>query len=162
MPNSVFIRPIDAFALAHEMDPFMTVEQIRAHADDGGLLLPHGCKLTRRQQGAVRRFVVSGYAHDGSDLRAAIRHLSFNCDKCEPMCRACGSTRHPTWEHKFSAPCSACGQKFDTDCPCGANARPVPCVRCGHEHATREHAKTNGTDYFCTWCGDRAPALRFD
>lgn len=128
MSHSSFIKPADAYALAREMEPHLTEDQIRAHADDGGLLIVHGCKLKRRQQGAVRRFLVSGYEMDGSDTRAALEHLTDKCSRC-------------------------CGPED--------NSMTGVCLRCVTKHPTKAHAKSNGRDYFCTWCGDLAPALHF-
>lgn len=128
MSHSSFIATAAAYTLARETEPHLTDDQIRAHADDGGLLIVHGCKLTRRQRGAVRWFVVSGYAMDGSDTRAALEHLTDKCSRC-------------------------CGPED--------NSMTGVCLRCGTKHPTKAHAKTNGRDYFCTWCGDLAPTLHF-
>ena len=38
-------------------------------------------------------------------------------------------------------------------------AWPRRCSKCGHSHAKAENAKHSAAGFFCTWCGDNAPAL---
>ena len=37
---------------------------------------------------------------------------------------------------------------------------PRRCSKCGHSHTKAENAKHSAAGFFCTWCGDNAPALK--
>ena len=70
--KNVFISKAQAIQLVGAEEVRRIVEQ-----RDTSLLSPSGCKLSARKRGCVTRFMVGGYAHDGSDTNSVLAQLGL-------------------------------------------------------------------------------------